>query len=120
MGGTSFCILALDGGGIKGTFTAAVLATLQHHTEKLISRHFDLIAGSTSTGGILAIGLALGMDPKDVLDFCRERGPVVFPLTSTGQRWRHALTQLFRPKFSQDRLLSMLRQAYPEGSSLGH
>ncbi len=54
-------ILSIDGGGIVGTFPAAFLAALE---ESLgtgpIGRYFDLIVG-TSTGGIIAIGLALDM-----------------------------------------------------------
>lgn len=118
LGGTSFRILALDGGGIKGTFTAAVLAQLQHNTRRHIASHFDLIAG-TSTGGILAIGLGLGMEPAQMLDFYRERGSAIFPLTSTAQRFRHRLRHLLRPKYSQERLLAELRAAYPPGKTLG-
>lgn len=50
-------VLSLDGGGIKGTFIAAVLAQLEADTGKRLVRHFDLITG-TSTGGIIAIAWA--------------------------------------------------------------
>ena len=50
-------ILSIDGGGIKGTQPAAFLAGLEEDLDEPIGRYFDLIAG-TSTGGILAIGLA--------------------------------------------------------------
>lgn len=53
-------ILTIDGGGIRGTFPTAFLANL----EQPIGRYFDLIAG-TSTGGIIAIGLALGLRAAD-------------------------------------------------------
>ena len=55
-----FRILSLDGGGIKGTFSAAFLARLEELTGKSVVRHFDLIAG-TSTGGIIALALGLGL-----------------------------------------------------------
>jgi len=119
LGGTSFRILALDGGGIKGAFTAAVLAQLELDTGLSVARHFDLIAG-TSTGGILAIGLGLGLKPERMLEFYRERGPVIFPLTSVTQRFRHLLRQVVRPKFSQEQLLEELRTAYPKGAALGN
>jgi patatin-like phospholipase/acyl hydrolase len=35
-----FRILALDGGGIKGTFTAAVLAAWEQDTGLRVSEHF--------------------------------------------------------------------------------
>lgn len=58
--GIAFRILSLDGGGLKGAFTAAALASWEKQTGLRIVDHFDLIAG-TSTGGILAIGLGLGL-----------------------------------------------------------
>ena len=66
--GVSFRILALDGGGIKGAFTASVLVTLSKQLKEPITDRFDLIAG-TSTGGILAIGLGMGMDADNMLKF---------------------------------------------------
>src|SRR5581483_7166047 len=50
-------VLALDGGGIRGIIPATVLAEIERRTGKRIAEMFDLIAG-TSTGGILALGLA--------------------------------------------------------------
>src|SRR5262245_49204682 len=55
---TMFRILSLDGGGIKGVCTASVLASFEADTKLKTIDHVDLIAG-TSTGGILAIGLAM-------------------------------------------------------------
>jgi patatin-like phospholipase/acyl hydrolase len=51
-------ILAIDGGGIKGTFPASFLATVEDTIEDNIANYFDLIVG-TSTGGIIALGLGL-------------------------------------------------------------
>jgi patatin-like phospholipase/acyl hydrolase len=51
-------ILSLDGGGIKGAFAASVLVTFERATRWRFE-HFDLITG-TSTGGIIAIGRAMG------------------------------------------------------------
>src|SRR5260370_28841405 len=64
-------ILTIDGGGIKGVFPAAFLATLEDELGGPIADHFDLIAG-TSTGGIIAIGLRLGLTPKEPLHFYRD------------------------------------------------
>jgi patatin-like phospholipase/acyl hydrolase len=55
----SFRILSLDGGGIMGAFAASALATFERATGMKVVEHFDLITG-TSTGGIIAIGLAMG------------------------------------------------------------
>ncbi len=97
-----FRALCLDGGGIKGVFTAAALARIEDQTNKKIIDHFDLICG-TSTGGILAIGLAMGLAAKDLLEFYRQRGPIIFPATSLVERYRGLLRQLFfGPKLSHD------------------
>jgi uncharacterized protein len=95
-------ILSLDGGGIKGTYTAAVLATLESITGKSIGRHFDLIAG-TSTGGIIAIAIGLGIPLSEILKLYVTKGPGIFPCSTRGWRgklaecWRH----LKQPKHSQ-------------------
>ncbi len=51
-----FCVLSLDGGGIRGLITARVIAEIEDRTGKFISELFDLVAG-TSTGGLLALAL---------------------------------------------------------------
>lgn len=93
-----FRILSLDGGGIKGAFTAAVLARLERETGCRVAEQFDLVVG-TSTGGILAIGLGLGFGADELLRFYVDRGPVIFPSTAVQSRLGR-LRQLFRPKHS--------------------
>lgn len=69
-------ILAMDGGGIRGLITAILLERLEAvHPGFLDS--FDLFAG-TSTGGLLALGLAAGKTPTEARRLYEERGPVVF------------------------------------------
>jgi predicted acylesterase/phospholipase RssA len=50
-------ILAIDGGGIRGLVPAVILGKLERLTRRPTAELFDLMAG-TSTGGILALGLA--------------------------------------------------------------
>lgn len=108
----SFRILSLDGGGIKGAFTAAVLARLEAETGKKAVESFDLITG-TSTGGILAIGLGLGHSAADLLNFYVERGPTIFPSTFVQTRLGR-LRQFFRPKHSHHVLRQELTQVLGE------
>jgi len=114
--GVSFRILALDGGGIKGTFTASALATWEAQTKLNIADHFDLVAG-TSTGGILAIGLGLGLPANRMLQFYRDRGSTIFPITSLSSRLEYRLKHWFRPKYSQETLLTELQAAYYNGGA---
>jgi len=74
---TRFQILSLDGGGIKGVFSAAVLAAIEDDLNIQVADHFDLIAG-TSTGGIIAIGLGLGIRPRKIVEFYLREGPKIF------------------------------------------
>ena len=89
-GGRLFRILALDGGGLRGAFTAAVLAKwdamFKKGGGKGFVEHFDMVAG-TSTGAILAIGLGLGLTPKEMLDFYLTQGPTIFPKDRKLRHW---------------------------------
>ncbi len=73
-----FQILSLDGGGYKGMFSAVLLAKLEEDLGVSLVEHFDLIAG-TSTGGIIALGLGVGLSPADLVDFYLQSGPSIFP-----------------------------------------
>lgn len=84
-----FRILSIDGGGIKGVLPASFLATLEEQLERPIGQYFDLIAG-TSTGGIIAIGLAMGIPAKDLLTLYTERGPRIFGQAEHGFKGRLA------------------------------
>jgi len=112
--GASFRILALDGGGIKGAFTASVLATWEKQTGLRIVEHFDLIAG-TSTGGILAIGLGLGLSAEEILEFYKKRGSVIFPITSLVRKFKYTVLHFLKPKYSQQILLHELETAFCRG-----
>jgi hypothetical protein len=103
-------ILTIDGGGIKGVFPAAFLAALEARIGAPIADYFDLIAG-TSTGGIIAIGLGLGITASQLLHLYREQGPRIFPRNN-------AATRLFRgllcAKYGNTALRQTLRDAYGE------
>ena len=94
-----FRILSLDGGGIMGAFSVSVLATFEKITGRRIVEHFDLITG-TSTGGIIAIGLAMGASTQEICSFYETRGPQIFPAGGGMGGWIRLLRNLVRPKFS--------------------
>jgi uncharacterized protein len=75
--GDRFQILALDGGGLRGIFSAAILASLEEDLQASVVDHFDLITG-TSTGGIIALAMGLGLRPRQILEFYTELGAQVF------------------------------------------
>jgi len=75
-----FRILSVDGGGIKGMFPASFLAALEEVRceGRSVGDHFDLIAG-TSTGGIIALGLASGMCASEIKRIYEDHGEAIFP-----------------------------------------
>lgn len=100
-------ILAIDGGGIKGVFPAAFLADLEDTLELPIYRYFDLLAG-TSTGGIIALGLGLGLRASEILDFYNDFGPKIF----TGNRFVLTIKQALWRKYDHRRLRSSLEATF--------
>lgn len=108
--GNRFQILALDGGGIKGIFSAAILAALEEDLKTRITDHFDLIAG-TSTGGLIAIALGLGLSPREIVHFYTHNGPAIFPGASSW--WRCAL-HWHRSKYDPAPLESALKSCFGE------
>ncbi|MDA1165614.1 MAG: CBASS cGAMP-activated phospholipase [Planctomycetota bacterium] len=109
----TFRILALDGGGIKGSFTAGVLAALEKDTGHRCVDHFDMIAG-TSTGGIIALGLGLGLSADEIVDFYTSHGPHIFPSMSLARRLTGVLRHLFQPKHSHEVLRAALVDVFGE------
>ena len=104
-----FKILSLDGGGIRGTYTASVLAQLESQLERPVIDHFDLVVG-TSTGGIIALGLATGMCAEEILSFYKNAGAQIFPPARLG--WRALIDWIFTPKFEAKDLEVSLRQVF--------
>ena len=75
-------ILSLDGGGIRGLVTCrwlqGVEAALAKGGKPGLLRSFDLLAGS-STGALIACGLATGRSPETLAEFYREHRHTIFP-----------------------------------------
>jgi len=85
-----FRVLALDGGGMRGLYTAVLLQRLAAHFAASpeegsgppdLGKAFDLIVG-TSTGAILAAALAAGRPLERVVALYRDAGPLIFPSPS--------------------------------------
>ncbi|WP_224367401.1 patatin-like phospholipase family protein [Hyalangium versicolor] len=108
-----FRILSLDGGGIRGAFTAAVLARLEKETGLAFVDHFDLITG-TSTGGIIALGLALGLPAQLICDFYRDKGPAIFPSMGLVPRLGRMFRHLFTAKRSHQTLKAALESVFQD------
>jgi patatin-like phospholipase/acyl hydrolase len=71
-------VLSIDGGGIRGLVTTILLQRIltQPKLNKLLDL-IDLVAG-TSTGGLLALGIAHQIDMAEIRDIYVKKGPEIF------------------------------------------
>jgi predicted acylesterase/phospholipase RssA len=107
-------VLALSGGGYRGLYTVKVLARLEEFTGQPITEQFDLITG-TSIGGIIALALAAGIRPKELVEIFLKKGDQIFP----GPKWNPArilskTKGFFRPIYKKDGLERMLHDMFGE------
>ncbi|HEY4785696.1 MAG TPA: CBASS cGAMP-activated phospholipase [Bacteroidales bacterium] len=108
-----FKILSIDGGGIRGVFPAMFLTDLEAKLKAdgkenwQIYQNFDLICG-TSTGGIIAIALALGIPAKEIFELYLEKAKDIF-----GNK-RNSISQLFYSSHKRDVLESLIKEIFQD------
>ena len=108
-------ILSIDGGGVRGALAVGILRQLETvlrdrygRPDMVLSDYFDLIGG-TSTGAIIAAGLALGRDTANLESVYRRLGPEVF------RRFGLRLP-LVQARFDPRRLEAMIRRELGEAT----
>ncbi|MBD2504201.1 patatin-like phospholipase family protein [Anabaena azotica] len=93
-----FKILSLDGGGIRGVLSATLLEEVERIVREKkgqeLHEYFDLIAG-TSTGSILAAGIACQMNAKEMTRLYLQQGQNIFLKSVYEQRKWRKLSQIF-------------------------
>jgi hypothetical protein len=102
-------MLALDGGGIRGLLTLGILERIEKLAGMRLGDYFDYIAG-TSTGAIIAAGLALGKSVGELIDFYTQYGKQMFE-----PAW---LVQRIRYLYTSDPLAEKLREVYGATTTL--
>lgn len=122
-----FRILALDGGGLRGVYTAHILKRIQEDEGINFSEYFDLITG-TSTGAILAGALATNQDINDVIDLYKKEGQNIFSTKFCPLKKYFGISipfvpclnmGLFTRKYSQDVLKTQLEKIF-EDKTMSH
>jgi hypothetical protein len=110
-------LLAIDGGGIRGVLSLEVLRKIEDilkeqsgHDGFRLAHYFDYIAG-TSTGGIIAAGLSIGMSVQQILRFYVEAGAQMFVKTNLLRRLRY--------KFEDEPLAAELKKVFGSDTTLG-
>jgi patatin-like phospholipase/acyl hydrolase len=110
-----FKILSIDGGGIRGVFPAMFLANFEEELKRKgapnwqIYQNFDLICG-TSTGGIMAIGLALGIPAREIYNLYLDNASKIFGNKKT------IFEQLFSASHDRDELEKLIQQKFSQYS----
>lgn len=96
--------LAIDGGGIKGLMVAEALKKLETAAGKPINQLVNLTAG-TSTGSLIAAGIARGLNATQIADIYVEMAPTVFR-----KSWRTLpiINLLVNYRYSTDPLKKLL------------
>ena len=110
-------LLAIDGGGIRGVLTLEILAEIEQQIEKQtgidrLGEYFDYIGG-TSTGSIIAAGLAVGMSAKELLDFYEQFGKQMFEKTGLLDR----ITSLVSSLYEDEPLAKKLKEIFHDGGT---
>jgi len=110
-------LLAIDGGGIRGVLALGVLQKIEDllkaksgRADFVLADYFDYIAG-TSTGGIIAAGLSIGMSVEEILTFYQEAGGQMFVKANLLRRLRY--------KFDDEPLAAQLKQVFGIDTTLG-
>ena len=73
-----FKILSIDGGGIKGLYSARILDKFEKKFNCKTSDYFDMICG-TSTGGLIALAITSLISAENICNFYEQKGELIFP-----------------------------------------
>ena len=101
----TFHILALDGGGTRGIYTAQLLAQIEQAFGVPIKTYFDLIAG-TSTGSIIAGAAVSDIPMADIVELFETETPYIFR-----RKWYRI--PLFLSKYPNQKLAQIIAKHLP-------
>ncbi len=104
----TFHILALDGGGTRGIYTAQLLAKIEQAFGTPIRTCFDLIAG-TSTGAIIAGAAVSNIPMPEIVELFETETPYIFR-----RRWYRI--PLFLSKYPNQKLAQIIAKHLPATS----
>jgi uncharacterized protein len=99
-----FRIFSCDGGGFRGYLTSLIVEKIEEELNSAIvtnrvepslkfGDYFDMYAG-TSTGALIACGLAFGMSAQEVRELYENSGKAIFPDINWGKEIRYRLAQV--------------------------
>lgn len=112
MKGKIFYILSIDGGGIRGVFAAQILKRIKEELKIIFFEKFDIIAG-TSTGSIIAAGLAIDYPIEEIVDLYKTKGRKIFFFNYSDKfnwiNWKGFFKSKYSNRYFKQELLSVFQ-----------
>jgi patatin-like phospholipase/acyl hydrolase len=127
MAQSDYLILTFDGGGIRGLISALLVQQLEQELNLL--KRVSLFAG-TSTGGLIALGLASGVPVSSLVEIYMTKGKKVFSsygslsavpppaLTNIYPQAAALPVELLHVKYSDRGLKKLVKETFPADKTL--
>lgn len=106
-------VLSIDGGGIRGVFPAKYLALIESDTGNKINEYFDLIVG-TSTGGIIALALSVGIAAEDIENLYVKNAKNIFKKKLIGKMFGKKVSMFLGCLYDNKMLAKLLKETFQE------
>lgn len=104
MGSSNFNIVTFDGGGLKGSLSITLFERLEKEFPNII-KDINMLGG-TSTGSLIALGLAYGLSPTKIKEF--------YSIDNAKYIFNKSYNEILRPKYNNDNLKKVLLSIFPE------
>lgn len=101
---SSFNIMTFDGGGLRGALSATILARIQGKFPNILNN--VNMFGGTSTGSLIALGLAYGASPLEIKE--------LYSIENSRYIFNKEHSELIRPKYNNKNLKEVLLSIFPE------
>lgn len=104
MGDSTFNIINFDGGGLRGLLSISLFERIQREFPDVL-KMTDMIGG-TSTGSLIALGLAYGLSPREVKDMYSD--------DNVRYIFDKSYSEMLRPKYDNKNLRDVLLKVFPK------
>ncbi|UWD46960.1 patatin-like phospholipase family protein [Clostridioides difficile] len=108
MKSSNFNILTFDGGGLKGALSISILERIVEEYPSLLNN--ISMFGGTSTGSLIALGLAYGVSPKEI--------KTLYSIENSKYIFHKSYAEMLRPKYENKNLKEILLSIFPEDLEL--
>ncbi|MGL5346356.1 MAG: patatin-like phospholipase family protein [Peptostreptococcaceae bacterium] len=105
---SAFNILTFDGGGLRGALSISLLDRIQNECNDIVS-NANMIGG-TSTGSLIALGLAYGVSPSEIKK--------LYSIEKANYIFDKSYSEVIRPKYDNMHLKEVLLEIFPQNLRL--